>query len=129
MSVFKASASFFKRLARHKHKMRWLKEQKLATTLRIATSCGEPLSPELHAAAARVVCPNLFNSYWSTEHGSRLKVAPTLSDDSAPCAALASPEAQSRPRQPQAAAQQLGRQRGLVEGDERGAAQTGPSPR
>ena len=47
-------------------------------------------------------------------------MAPTLSDDSAPCAALASPEAQSRPQQPQAAAQQLGRQRSLLEGDQRG---------
>ena len=51
--------------------------------------------------------------------GSRFKMAPTLSDDSAPCAALASPEAQSRPQQPQAAARQLGRQRSLMEGDER----------
>ena len=47
------------------------------------------------------------------------KMAPTLADDSAPCAALASPEAQSRPQQPQAAARQLGRQRSLIEGDER----------
>ena len=47
-------------------------------------------------------------------------MAPTLSDDSAPCAALASPEAQSRPQQPQAAAQQLGRQRRLPEGVSRG---------
>ena len=38
--------------------------------------------------------------------GGRLKVAPTLAED--------------RPQRPKAAAQQLGRQRGLMEGDERG---------
>ena len=54
-------------------------------------------------------------------HASRLKLAPTLSDDSArePPRPLGLEPAQSRP-QPQAAAPQLGRQRGLMEGDERG---------
>lgn len=31
--------------------------------------CGEPLNPELHCIASRVLCPNFINSYWSTEHG------------------------------------------------------------
>ena len=40
VTVFKASASFFKRLARHKCRLAWLREQKLRDSLRIATSCG-----------------------------------------------------------------------------------------
>ena len=47
------------------------------------------------------------------------KVAPALFEDSAPFAPMASLEARSGPQQPQAAAQQLGRQRSLMEGDER----------
>jgi len=38
-------------------------------TLRVATSCGEPLPPELHRLCARVLCAHFVNSYWSTEHG------------------------------------------------------------
>ena len=69
VTVFKASASFFKRLARHKRKLAWLRQQRLASCLRVATSCGEPLNAELHRIASRVLCPHFINSYWSTEHG------------------------------------------------------------
>jgi len=69
VTVFKASASFFKRLSRHKCRLAWLRQQKLSSSLRVATSCGEPLNPELHCIASRVLCPNFINSYWSTEHG------------------------------------------------------------
>ena len=55
----------------------------------------------------------------------RLKVAPALFEDSAPSAAMASPEAESRPPQPQAAAQQLGRRRSLPEGVSRGVSKRG----
>ena len=51
---------------------------------------------------------------------SRVKVAPTLPEDSAPFAPLASLEAESRPQQPQATAQRLSRQRGRMEGGGRG---------
>ena len=40
VTVFKASASFFKRLARHKCRLAWLRQQKLGSSLRVATSCG-----------------------------------------------------------------------------------------
>ena len=57
--------------------------------------------------------------------GSRFKMPPTLPQDSAPFAPLASLEAESRPPQPQAAAQQLGRQRSLLEGVSRGVSKRG----
>ena len=40
VTVFKASASFFKRLARHKCRLAWLRQQKLSDSLRVVTSCG-----------------------------------------------------------------------------------------
>ena len=40
VTVFKASASFFKRLSRHKCRLAWLRQQKLSSSLRVATSCG-----------------------------------------------------------------------------------------
>ena len=69
VTIFKASASYFRRIARHRRKLKWLRQQKLSTSLRVATSCGEPLNAELHGIMARAICPNFINSYWSTEHG------------------------------------------------------------
>ena len=61
VTVFKASASFFKRLARHKCRLAWLRAQKLRDSLRIATSCGnlvEKCSARLPRRRARVTLPS-----------------------------------------------------------------------
>ena len=54
-----------------------------------------------------------------------MKVAPALFDGGAPCTPVASPEARSGPRQPQAAAQRLGRRSRLPEGASRGVSSRG----
>ena len=61
-------------------------------------------------AAAR---PGHYNAAWG--YLFRSKVAPSLPDDSAPAAPLASLKAQPRPQQPQAAPHRLGSQRSLME--------------
>ena len=49
--------------------------------LKVAASCGEPLSPAMHKLGMAVLTPNYINSYWATEHGgmvwSRLSNDPT----------------------------------------------------
>ena len=48
----------------------WLQRQRLHEQLRVAASCGEPLSPAMHKLGMAVITPNYLNSYWASEHGS-----------------------------------------------------------
>jgi len=69
VTIFVASASFLKRALRTTWQAAWLQRQRLGDQLRIAASCGEPLSPAMHKLGMAVLTPNYINSYWASEHG------------------------------------------------------------
>ena len=69
VTVFIAGASFLKRALRNERQAAWLQRQELRHTLRIAVSCGEPLSPAMQKLGMATLCPNYINSYWASEHG------------------------------------------------------------
>lgn len=69
VSIFVASASFLKRALKNTWQAAWLQRQNLHEHLRVAASCGEPLSPAMHKVGMAVLCPNYINSYWASEHG------------------------------------------------------------
>ncbi len=69
VTIFVASASFLKRALRTTWQAAWLQRQRLDEQLRVAASCGEPLSPAMHRLGMAVLTPNYLNSYWASEHG------------------------------------------------------------
>jgi len=69
VTIFVASASFLKRALRTTWQAAWLQRQRLGEQLRVAASCGEPLSPATHKLGMAVLTPNYINSYWASEHG------------------------------------------------------------
>ena len=69
VTIFVAGASFLKRCVRNARQASWLQKQALHECLRIAASCGEPLSPEVQKLGMATLCPNYINSYWASEHG------------------------------------------------------------
>ena len=69
VTIFVASASFLKRALKNSWQAAWLQRQRLDEHLRVAASCGEPLSPAMHKLGMAVLCPNYINSYWASEHG------------------------------------------------------------
>jgi len=69
VTIFVASASFLKRAVKTTWQARWLQRQHLHEHLRVASSCGEPLSPSMHKLGMALLCPNYINSYWASEHG------------------------------------------------------------
>ena len=70
VSIFVASASFLKRALKTTWQASWLQRQRLHEHLRVAASCGEPLSPAMHKLGMATLTPNYINSYWASEHGS-----------------------------------------------------------
>ena len=68
-------ASFLKRALKNSWQAAWLQRQRLDEHLRVAASCGEPLSPAMHKLGMAVLCPNYINSYWASEHGAILASA------------------------------------------------------
>lgn len=69
VTIFVASASFLKRALRNTWQAAWLQRQSLHEQLRVAASCGEPLSPAMHKLGMATLTPNYINSYWASEHG------------------------------------------------------------
>ena len=69
VTIFNASASFLKRALKTTWQAAWLQRQRLDQQLRVAASCGEPLSPAMHRLGMAVLTPNYINSYWASEHG------------------------------------------------------------
>mgnify|MGYP001419836554 CR=1 FL=1 len=52
-----------------KNQAPWFASLRLGAQLRVAASCGEPLTPALQRLAMRTLCPHYINTYWGTEHG------------------------------------------------------------
>jgi len=69
VTIFVASASFLKRALKNTWTAAWLQRQALHKQLRVAASCGEPLSPAMHKLGMATLTPNYINSYWASEHG------------------------------------------------------------
>ena len=78
VTIFVASASFLKRALKNTWQAAWLQRQKLSEQLRVAASCGEPLSPAMHKLGMAVLTPNYINSYWASEHGAIILASSTF---------------------------------------------------
>ena len=87
MTIFVASASFLKRALKNTWQAAWLQRQRLHEQLRVAASCGEPLSPAMHKLGMAVLTPNYINSYWASEHGAIILATSTFGNaDQGVCA-------------------------------------------
>ena len=78
VSIFVASASFLKRALKNTWQAAWLQRQRLSESLKVAASCGEPLSPAMHKLGMAVLTPNYINSYWASEHGAIILASSTF---------------------------------------------------
>ena len=78
VTIFVASASFLKRALKNTWQAAWLQRQRLCDTLKVAASCGEPLSPAMHKLGMAVLTPNYINSYWASEHGAIILASSTF---------------------------------------------------
>ena len=81
VTIFVASASFLKRALKNTWQAAWLQRQQLHKQLRVAASCGEPLSPAMHKLGMAVLTPNYINSYWASEHGAIILATSTFGNE------------------------------------------------
>jgi len=90
VTIFVASASFLKRALKNTWQAAWLQRQQLHQHLRVAASCGEPLSPAMHKLGMALLTPNYINSYWASEHGAIILASSTFGNADTPVSGDAS---------------------------------------
>lgn len=69
-TLLKLASAFVRHAMADSRRGSILSKLNLASTLRLATFCAEPVSTDVQVWASHTLCACFINSYWATEHGS-----------------------------------------------------------
>lgn len=69
VTILKTGSTFLREVMSCPKAVKSLRSDFDFSSLRVATFCSEPLSPQVQAFAMHNICAQCINSYWSTEHG------------------------------------------------------------
>lgn len=75
-TILKMASAFARHAKASDQRIAELERLDLASTLRLATFCAEPVSADVQLWASKVICSRFINSYWGTEHGGIVLTCP-----------------------------------------------------